>query len=146
MWNEKSVSTPCRLVFDASQGTKGGCSLNSLLAKGANSLNKLVEILIRWTIHNHAFHTDIQKMYNAIRLDKMYWRYQLYLWGEGLKENEHPQWKVIKTLIYGVRSSGNLAEYGLRLTAEICKSECPEAYDVITYDTYMDDCLSGTKN
>ena len=80
VWNPKSLSTPCRLVFDASQGTKEGCSINSLLAKGANSMNKLVEILIRWTAGKNAFHTDIQKMYNTIRLDKRYWRYQLYLW------------------------------------------------------------------
>ena len=69
VWNEKSVSTPCRLVFDASQGTKDGCSINNLLAKGANSMNKLVEILIRWTVYKYAFHTDIQKMYNTVRLD-----------------------------------------------------------------------------
>ena len=65
VWNEKSLSTPCRLVFDASQGTRGGCSLNSLLAKGANGMNKLVEILIRWTVRKYAFHTDITKMYQA---------------------------------------------------------------------------------
>ena len=80
VWNPKSLSTPCHLVFDASQGTKEGCSINSLLAKGANSMNKLVEILIRWTAGKNAFHTDIQKMYNTIHLDKRYWRYQLYLW------------------------------------------------------------------
>ena len=79
MWNEKSVSTPCRLVFDASQSTPDGCSLNSLLAKGNNSMNKLVEILVRWTVRKYAYHTDIQKMYNAIRLDRSHWRYQVYL-------------------------------------------------------------------
>ena len=146
VWNEKSVSTPCRLVFDASQGTKEGCSLNSLLAKGANSMNKLVEILIRWTACKYAFHTDIQKMYNTIRLDKRYWRYQLYLWCEDLKGDSRPKWKVIKTLIYGVRSSGNLAECALRRTAELCKDEFPRAYSVITRDTYVDDMLSGTES
>ena len=70
VWNENSLSTPCRLVFDASQTTKDGCSLNDILAKGTNNMNKLVEIFIRWSIRACAFHTDIQKMYNAIRLDK----------------------------------------------------------------------------
>ena len=36
VYNENSVTTPCRLVFYASMGCKGGCSLNSLLAKGSN--------------------------------------------------------------------------------------------------------------
>ena len=145
VWNAKSVSTPCRLFFDASHGTKDGCSINSLLAKGANSMNKLVEILIRWTVYKYAFHTDIQKMYNTVRLERRYWRYQLYLWSEGLEGDILPQWKVIKTLIYGVRSSGNLAEYGLRRTAEMCRDESPRAYDVITCDTYVDDMLSCTE-
>ena len=146
VWNEKSLSTPCRMVFDASQGTKNGCSLNSLLAKGANSMNKLVEILIRWTSRPHAFHTDVTKMYNAVKLDKMFWRYQLYLWSNDLAENITPEWKVMKTLIYGVRSSGNLAECGLRRTAELCKDEFPRTFDVITFDTYMDDCMSGAED
>ena len=57
-------------------------------------------------------------MYNAVRLDKSHWRYQLSLLDDGLLEDHSPQWKVIKTLIYGVRSCGNLAECGLRRTAE----------------------------
>ena len=50
---------------------------------------------------------------------------------------------VIKTAIYGVRPSGNLAECGLRKTAELTQSECPKAYDIIMNDMYVDDCMSG---
>ena len=53
---------------------------------------------------------------------------------------------IYEKVYYGVRSSGNLAECGLRRTAEICRNESPRAYDVITYDTYMDDCMSGTED
>ena len=83
-------------------------------------MNKLVEILVRWTVRKYEFHTDIHKMYNAIRLDRPHWRYQVYLWENDLKA-ESPQWKVIETLIYGVRSSGNLAERGIRRAAELTK-------------------------
>ena len=58
--------------------------------------------------------------------------------------NAEVVWKVIKTLIYGVRSSGNQAECGLRRTAELSRDMYPDVYDVITNDTYVDDCLSGT--
>ena len=47
VWNNNSVSTRCRLVFDASQPTSSGNSLNSVVAKGRNNMNKLVEIRIR---------------------------------------------------------------------------------------------------
>ena len=80
--NMKSITTSCRLVYDASQTTSTGVSLNSLLAKGRNNMNKLVELGIRWQIGKHAFYTDIRKMYNIIRLDKDDWCYQLYLWDD----------------------------------------------------------------
>ena len=76
VYNETSQTTSCRLVFDASQSTQGGCSLNSLLAKWASSMNKLVEIMM-WLTRPHAFQTDISKMYNVIHLSTRFWRYQL---------------------------------------------------------------------
>ena len=62
VWSKNSVPTPCRIVFDGSHSTKGRRSLNSLLANGTNSMTKLLEIVIRWSIHKVAFHTDIHKM------------------------------------------------------------------------------------
>ena len=47
VWNENSISVPCRLVFDASQPTASGWSLNDILARGKNNMNKSVEIVIR---------------------------------------------------------------------------------------------------
>ena len=73
VWNVNSISTPCRLVFDASQNTSSGRSLNSLLAKGKNIMNKLVELVIRWSAHKFVFHTDVQKMYNTVRLREKHW-------------------------------------------------------------------------
>ena len=50
VFNENSVSTPCRLVFDASASPRGKCSLNSLLAKGTNNLNNMVMIIFKATV------------------------------------------------------------------------------------------------
>ena len=36
VWKVNSILTPCRVVFDASQPTGSGYSLNSILAKGSN--------------------------------------------------------------------------------------------------------------
>ena len=67
VWKESSISTPCRIVFDASQVTSSGYSLNNILAKkGSNNMNILQEIFIRWSMHAVAFHTDVQKMYNCV--------------------------------------------------------------------------------
>ena len=73
VWNENSISTPynspvnsIRLVFNASQPTAAGWSLNDILAKGKNNMNKLVQIVTRWSIHKIGCHTDIKKMYNSV--------------------------------------------------------------------------------
>ena len=68
MWNGNSISTPCRLAFDVSQSTASGWSLNDILAKGENNMNKLVEIAMRWSIYKIGYHTDIKEMYNSVKL------------------------------------------------------------------------------
>ena len=68
VWKQNSISTPCRVVFNASQITNTGHSLNDIIAKGRNNMNKLVEIVLRSMTHEVAYHTDIQKMYNSIKL------------------------------------------------------------------------------
>ena len=59
------LSTPWRLVFDASQSTASGWRLNDTLVKGRNNMNMLVEVVICWIIYRNAFHTYIQNMYNS---------------------------------------------------------------------------------
>ena len=146
VWKGNSISTPCRIVFDASSTTSSGYSLNDLLAKGRNNLNRLQEVLIRWSIHKVAMHTDIKKMYNTIKLDESHWCYQRYIWQANLDPSKIPQEKVVKTLIYGVKSSGNQAEYGLRKVAEMSKEEYPEIEEIVKRDIYVDDCLTGEQD
>lgn len=143
VWKPTSVSTPCRIVFDASMATPSGFSLNDILAKGKNGLNKLQEIVIRWSSHQIGIHTDISKMYNTVRLDQQDWCLQRYVWQKDLDPSKIPDEKVIKTLIYGVKPSGNQAEYGLRKIAEMSSKEFPEASQIIKRDIYVDDCISG---
>ena len=85
-------------------------------------------------------------MYNRVKLLKPFWCYQLYLWEKDLDPSKEPLIKVIMTLIYGVRSSGNQAERAIRLTAEKNAEEFPKAYDIIHHDTYVDDVVSGAES
>ena len=144
VYNPNSLSTPCRLVFDASHPTASGRSLNSLLPKGENRMNQLLQIVIRWLTLPFVLHTDVRKMYNTVKLNEKFWQYQLYYWHDQLSVDAEPDIKVVKTLIYGVRSSGNQAESALRKTAELFQNDYPEACEAICKDTYVDDCLSGS--
>ena len=143
VWNHNSISTSCRVVFDASMPTKSGKSLNDVLAKGRNQMNKLVEIVLRWFMRRVGFHTDVKKMYNSVSLSEDDWCYQLYLWQDDLDPDSEPEDKVIQTVIYGLKPSGNQSERGLRETARMQKEEYPRACQVATDDVYVDDCPSG---
>jgi hypothetical protein len=106
-------------------------------------MNNLVEIIIRWGIKVFGYHSDVRKMYNSVVLDKKFWRFQLYWWSSNLGLNEEPKIKVIKTCIYGVKSSGNQAERALRLVVERMRDKYPLAFDIVMKDVYVDDVLSG---
>ena len=143
-FSKNSVSTPCRPVFNASSVTASGYSLNDLLPKGRNNLNKLVQIFILWLTFWCAYCTDIQKMYNTIRLVPEHWCYQLILWDDELRADRDPEINVLKTLFYGVRPSGNQAESALRKTTSLQKDEYPTQDEIIQNRTYVDDCASGS--
>ena len=146
VWKENSTTTPCRPVFDASQPTDSGFSLNDIVAKGRNNMNKLVEIFLRWRCYEFAYHNDIKTMYNRIKLREPFWCLQRYLWNAELDPSKEPDEKIIKTAIYGVTSSGNQAENGLRKTADKQKDEYPEVNEIVKKDVYVDDCMAGARS
>ena len=143
VWNTNSVTTTCRPVFHGSMNTPSGFSMNSLLAKGKNNMNKLVEIVIRWSMHAIAIHTDVKQLYNRIILKEDNWCFQRYIWQNELDPTKLPVEKVIKTVIYGIRSSGNQAERGVRMTADEKETSHPKEHEVIHKDLFADDCMTG---
>ena len=146
VFKSSSVTTPCRPVFDASQPTDSGYSFNDILAKGKNNLNSLLEIYIRWLTHSVGYHTDLKTMYNRVHLKESEWCFQRYHFHEELDPNKEPEEKVIKTVIYGVVSSGQLAQHCIRETANLSILEYPEVEETLRKDLYVDDTLSGEKD
>ena len=146
MWNGNSISTSCRLIFDASQPTASGWSLNDILAKGKNNMNKLVEIVICWSMHKIGYHTSMKKMYNSVKLVEDDWCLQEYIWQKDLYQRKLPGEKVIKILIYGVKSSGNQPKRGLQETVRLLAEEYPQVSQIVQNDIYVGDCFSGDEN
>ena len=143
---EGSLSTPCRLVFDASSATSTGNSLNSILAKGQNKLSKLLNLLIRFRSKEFALTGDISMAYNGVKLHPEDYKFQRYLWRQDLDPANPVVEMVVKTLIYGVRSSGNQTIAGFNVLADHCIEEFPEhsagAY-VLKNEAYMDDLMDS---
>lgn len=57
-----SSTTRLRVVFNGSQRTRSGKSLNNHLLVGKNLLPALADVLSRWRLHRYGFVTDIEKM------------------------------------------------------------------------------------
>ena len=141
-----SVSTPFRVVFNASFRTRTGDSLNTVLAKGANKLPLIVSLLLRFRARRYALAADVSMAYNAVKLVPEHFKYQQYLWKEGLDMANPTITMVIRTLIYGVRPSGNLTGAGFVRLADYAREHFPhldKGAAVIRDDTYVDDSVAS---
>lgn len=146
--NEGSISTPCRLVFDASSKTPGGNSLNGILAKGKNRLVKLQSLLARFRLGKSAVTADISMAYNGTWLRPEYLKFQRYLWKEELDESRPTIVMFILTLIYGVKPSGGQCQASIEKLADFFKKQKLhlEAAEVLEKDVYVDDVISSSSS
>ena len=142
-----SLSTPLRMVFDASAKTATGFSLNCILAKGTKMLADMLILLIRFRIGPFAFSADISMAYNCVALHPDHLKYHKYLWVEDLDPDGPIVEMVTKSLIYGVKSAGNQTMVAFRETAaqaeKIPKLKDSGGPSCLKDDSYMDDVLSS---
>lgn len=142
-----SISTPCRMVFDASARTPGGESLNSILAKGQNKLAKILHLMIKFRRRRHALAADVSMAYNGLKLAPEHYKFQQYLWKPELNPAADTVTMIVKTLIYGVKSAGGQTMAGFEKLADHVLENVPEravGAQVLKDDSYMDDILSST--
>ena len=144
-----SLSTPVRMVMNGSCATPGGESLNNCLAKGANSLTRILDILISFRMGACALTFDIKMAYNGVFLEPEYYKFQKYLWKEGLDINNPTVIMVIITIIYGIKPSGQQTIASLKMLADYVIQHHRQHHDgamVIKKKTYMDDGAAATRN
>lgn len=65
---ETSSTTNLRVVFNGSQKTNLGFSLNDALHTGPKLQTEITDILLRWRRHQYVFAADIEKMYRQIHV------------------------------------------------------------------------------
>ncbi|XP_054709016.1 uncharacterized protein LOC129218718 [Uloborus diversus] len=139
-----SVSTPLRVVFDASAKTNEGSSLNSILFNGGIVQQDLFSIALRFRKHQYAFSADIKKMYRQILVDPEDRELQKILWKTdpfGPVETYH-----LKTVTYGTKCAPFLATRTLRALADDELKDYSDACEVVRNDFYVDDVLSGSES
>ena len=86
---EESASTTVRLVSHSSLTFKG-LSFNDTLMKGANTLNDLYKILLKFRTYRVALVGDISKMYHSLSTTEKELHLRRILW-RGMKLDQEPK-------------------------------------------------------
>ncbi|XP_055928190.1 uncharacterized protein LOC129959396 [Argiope bruennichi] len=143
VFRPESSTTKLRVVFNASEATSSGQSLNDNLYSGSVVQDDLFAILLRFRKHSIVFTADIKKMYRQIWIHPDQCDLQCILW----KDLEDEKLRVFKllTVTYGTKCAPYLAT---RVLKQICCDE-QDNYPLAAAagkDFYVDDILSGTED
>ncbi|XP_055543590.1 uncharacterized protein LOC129729131 [Wyeomyia smithii] len=138
---DDSKTTRLRVVFDASNKTTTGISLNDRLLIGPNVNEPLFNVFSRWRTYRIAFTADVEKMYRQVLLNREDIDFQRIVWRE--HPNKPLEYYRLLTVTYGTASAAYLAVAALRKVAEDNKLRHPLASDRIAKNFYVDDLLSG---
>ena len=147
-WNivhkESSLSTPVRIVLNASSKTQTGRSLNDILCKGTPKVNMLPLVMIMLS-EIILLIIDLMKFYNSCIIPESDYHLQCIWWQESLDTSKEPELYVLKTHTYGVVSSGRVLELCLEKIAEM-HSENKPFHDLFMRKIYVDDGFANCKS
>ena len=133
-----------RPVFDASEKTADGKSLNSEILQGPPNISDLVEILLRFRTRPIVVTTDIKAMFLRIGLLEGTDAHR-FLWRRLDKSKEVEICRLV-TVTFGVIDSPYKSIEVVQNHARVNQEKYPEAHDAIANDSYVDDILSGANS
>ncbi|XP_076301942.1 uncharacterized protein LOC143220091 [Lasioglossum baleicum] len=77
---DESLTTKLRVVFNASNKTSSGYSLNDILHTGPKLQLEISRILLAWRTHKYVLVADIEKMFRQVLIHSKDRKYQCILW------------------------------------------------------------------
>jgi len=100
---EASSTTKLRVVFNGSQKSSSGATLNDKLHTGPKLQQDLIDVLLRWRRHAYVFTSDIEKMYRQILVHPEDRKWQCILGSETPERS--PESFQLCTVTYGPASA-----------------------------------------
>ncbi|XP_070141656.1 uncharacterized protein [Drosophila kikkawai] len=135
-----STTTKVRVVFNASNPSSNGNSLNDILHAGPVLQSDLTIQILQWRFFQYVFNADITKMYRQIRVNPDHTRFQRILFRN--KCGELCDYEL-DTVPFGVNCAPFLAIRVLQQLAQDIRGQYPLASDIISNFMYVDDVLAG---
>lgn len=138
---ESSSTTRLRVVFDGSAKSTSGLSLNDILFVGPTVQDDLLSIILRFRTHSVVLSGDIEKCYRMVLVhpDQRFLQKILYRFSP----DDPISTFELNTLTYGTASAAYLSTRSLQEVGHIHKDTLPNISNIILYDFYVDDLLSG---
>ncbi|XP_045511117.1 uncharacterized protein LOC123706034 [Colias croceus] len=133
-------TTKTRVVFNASDRSANGISLNDTLMVGPRLQPELRHIIMRWRLHPICLIADIIKMYRQVKLKREHTDYHRIVWRDD--NNEIQDYRLL-TVTFGTSSAPYLAVKALQQVAVDEGGSYPLAAAKLKTDFYMDDLLTG---
>ncbi len=138
---ESSTTTKVRAVFDASAKSSTGVSLNDQLLVGPTVHSPLINVLLRFRLHQIALSTDVSRMYRAVLLPADERDLHRFVWRRQPSEtlSDYRMTRVT----FGVASSSFAANKSVQQNAIDHVNEFPIAAATVHTSFYVDDGLVG---
>ncbi|XP_066253588.1 uncharacterized protein [Euwallacea similis] len=138
-----SITTKCRVVFDASCKTNSGVSLNDTLMVAPVVQDELYAILLRLRLRKIVPSADI-KMYRYIKIQDSEQDYQKILWRANSKDPVSVY--RLNMVTYGTSSAPFQATRCLVELAMQNENTYPWTSEIMKHSFYMDDLLVSLKS
>ena len=137
-----SVSTPLRIVFNASSKMRGTSSLNDCLMTGPNLTEKLENAVLKFRSGKYGYTADISKAFLRIGLKEEHRDYTRFLWIKDLGDESSPLMELrFKSVLFGATSSPFL----LQATLDYHFNKAPDSIrDVVKGGFYVDNFLGNS--
>lgn len=130
-----------RVVFNASNKTENGVSLNDIQATGEKLQNNLPVTILRSRLNKIVLTADVSKMYRQVLINEKHLNYQRIVW------RAHPSDPItdyqLLTVTYGQRASPHLAVRAMQQCAKDHEKQYPTAAKLAMTDFYVDDFITS---
>lgn len=140
----ENTSTRLRVVFNASQKSSTGVSLNDALMNGGMIQASLHTILLNHRLFRFAFGVDVVKMYRQFKLKPEYTGFLRILW-QWMKNGPVKVLELL-TVTYGLKDAAFVATRTLYQIALDFQKKYPLAAQVIIKSFYIDNGLYGSNS
>lgn len=137
-------SNKFRVVFNASNPTTTGISLNECQLNGEKLQSDLAFTLLRFRTFRVALCADVKQMYCQIEVNDLHKKYQKIIWRES--ENKPLNVYVLNRVVYGQTSAPFLAIRAMQQCARDYSLQYPLAAKHVMDSFYVDDLLTGSDN